>query len=193
MGKQACVMVEFKIIFGGIYYSANPRVGKLTHWGRDKMDAISQTTFSRAFSSMKIVVFWLNFHWNMFPRVQLTIIQHWFRYWLGAVQATSHYLNQWWLVYWRIYASLGLSVLRFTELLLVEVINLSVCLGTRGSNLKSYYRNDVIMSAIASQITSLTIVYSTIYSGADQRKHQSSTSLAFVRWIHRWIPRTKGQ
>ena len=46
--------------------------------------------------------------------------------------------------------------------------------------------SDVIMSTIASQITSLTIVYSTVYSGADQRKHQSSTSLAFVRGIHRW-------
>ena len=44
---------------------------------------------------------------------------------------------------------------------------------------------DVIMGAIASQITSLTIVYSTVYSGADQRKHQSSASLAFVRGIHR--------
>ena len=44
---------------------------------------------------------------------------------------------------------------------------------------------DVIMGAMASQITSLTIVYSTVYSGADQRKHQSSTSLAFVRGIHR--------
>ena len=41
------------------------------------------------------------------------------------------------------------------------------------------------MSAIASQITSLMIVYSTIYSGADQRKHQSSASLAFVRGIRR--------
>ena len=41
------------------------------------------------------------------------------------------------------------------------------------------------MGAIASQITSLTIVYSTIYSDADQRKHQSSTSLAFLRGIHR--------
>ena len=41
------------------------------------------------------------------------------------------------------------------------------------------------MSVIASQITSPTIVYSTVYSGADQRKHQSSTSLAFVRGIHR--------
>ena len=46
--------------------------------------------------------------------------------------------------------------------------------------------NDFIMSAMASQITSLTIVYSTIYSFADQRKHQSSASLAFVRRIHRW-------
>ena len=51
----------------------------LTHWGRDQMDAISQTTFSRAFSSLKMAVFELNFHWNMFVRVQLTIIEHWFR------------------------------------------------------------------------------------------------------------------
>ena len=41
------------------------------------------------------------------------------------------------------------------------------------------------MSTIASQITSLTIVYSTVYSGADQSKHQSSASLAFVWGIHR--------
>ena len=40
--------------------------------------------------------------------------------------------------------------------------------------------NDVIMGTITSQITSLTIVYSTDYSDADQRKHQSSASLAFV-------------
>ena len=45
--------------------------------------------------------------------------------------------------------------------------------------------NDVNMSAMASQITSLTIVYWTVYSGADQRKLQSSASLAFVRGIHR--------
>ena len=46
--------------------------------------------------------------------------------------------------------------------------------------------DDVIMSTIASQITSHTIVFSTVYSGADQRKHQSSASLAFVRGTHRW-------
>ena len=54
---------------------------------------------------------------------------------------------------------------------------------------------DVIMTMMASQITSLTVVYSTVYSDADQRKHQSSTSLAFVWGIHRdrWIPHAKGQ
>ena len=45
--------------------------------------------------------------------------------------------------------------------------------------------DDVIMGAMASQLTSLTIVYSTVYSGADQSKHQSSASLAFVWRIHR--------
>ena len=40
------------------------------------------------------------------------------------------------------------------------------------------------MSAMASQITSLAIVYSTVYSGTDQRQHQSSASLAFVLGIH---------
>ena len=49
-----------------------------------------------------------------------------------------------------------------------------------------YHYSDVIMGAMASQITSLTTVYSTDNSGADQRKHQSPVSLAFVRGIHRW-------
>ena len=47
------------------------------------------------------------------------------------------------------------------------------------------HHDDVIMSAIASQITSFTIVYSTVYSGADKKKHESTASLAFVRGIHR--------
>ena len=51
-------------------------------------------------------------------------------------------------------------------------------------NVISHY-DDVIMSAVASQITSLTIVCSMVYLGADQRKHESSASLAFVRGIHR--------
>ena len=46
--------------------------------------------------------------------------------------------------------------------------------------------NDLIMGTKAPQITSLMIVYSTVYSDADQRKHQSSALLAFGWRIHRW-------
>ena len=51
----------------------------LTHWGRDKMAAIFQTTLSNAFSWIRILEFWLRFHWSLFLRVQLTIFHHWFR------------------------------------------------------------------------------------------------------------------
>ena len=46
--------------------------------------------------------------------------------------------------------------------------------------------NDAIMGPMASPITSLALVYSSVYSGADQREHQNSASLAFVQEIHRW-------
>ena len=51
----------------------------LTHLPLDKMAAISQTTFSNTFSWMKSLVFRFKFHWSLFPRVLLTISQHWFR------------------------------------------------------------------------------------------------------------------
>ena len=51
----------------------------LTHWGRDKMAAIFQTTIWNAFSWMKMYAFRLSFHWSLFPRDQLTIFQHWLR------------------------------------------------------------------------------------------------------------------
>ena len=50
--------------------------------------------------------------------------------------------------------------------------------------MNEFHYDDVIMSAIASQITSLTIVYSIVYSDADQWNRQSSTSLVFVWEIH---------
>ena len=56
---------------------------------------------------------------------------------------------------------------------------------SKGQKCRKYY-SDIIMSAMASQIINLMIVYSTIYSGTDQRKLQSSMSLAFVWGIHRW-------
>ena len=54
-----------------------------------------------------------------------------------------------------------------------------------GPNFVIIHYSDIIMSTMASQTTSLAIVYLIVCSGADQRKHQSSTSLAFVRGIHR--------
>ena len=51
--------------------------------------------------------------------------------------------------------------------------------------INSYY-NNVIMSAMAPQITDFMVLFSAVYSDADQRKYQSSASLAFVRGIHRW-------
>ena len=68
----------------------------LTHWDRNKMVTILQTTFWNAFSWMQIGVFWLKYHWNFFPKAQLTIIQHWLGQWAGAAKETSHYLNHWW-------------------------------------------------------------------------------------------------
>ena len=56
-----------------------PEYSGLTHWGRDDMKNISHATLSNVFSSMKIFEFRLKFHWSWFPRVQLTIFQHWFR------------------------------------------------------------------------------------------------------------------
>ena len=72
----------------------------LTHWGRGKMAAIFLTTFWNAFSWIKMCEFCLRFHWNVFGRFELTIFHH--------------YLHQWWLAYWRIYASLGLNELIMT-------------------------------------------------------------------------------
>ena len=57
------------------------------------------------------------------------------------------------------------------------------------------HSRDIIMGAMASQITSLAIVYATVYSGADYRKHQ--TPRYWPLWGEftgdRWIPRTNSQ
>ena len=66
----------------------------------------------------------------------------------------------------------------------IYIYNLLRNVGQSDAISEQHY-GDVIMGAIASQITSLTSVYSTVYSDADQIEHQSSASLAFVRGIHR--------
>ena len=68
--------------------------------GQDTTDTILQTTFSNVFSWIVLycVVFRFKFHWTLTLRIPLTTSQHWFREWLGAEQATSHFLNQFWLI-----------------------------------------------------------------------------------------------
>ena len=75
----------------------------LTHWDRAKKATILQMTFSNAYSWMKKYELRWRFHWNLFPRVQVTIFPHWFCKWHDIEQATNHYLNYWWS---HIYASL---------------------------------------------------------------------------------------
>ena len=94
-----------QVDFRWFYFTASHNVYTracfdLTYWGLDKTDVISQTTFSNAFSLVKMYECRLRFHWSLFLMFELTIFH----------QMTSHYLNQWWLVYWRIFA-LGLNKL----------------------------------------------------------------------------------
>ena len=71
--------------------------------------------------------------------------------------------------------------------MVIKWIKLSVAsLSCFGSNIAMLHYSDVIMSTIRYQIIGVSKVCSTIGSGADQRKHQNSASLAFVRGIHRW-------
>ena len=81
----------------------------LTHWGQDKMATMFQTTFPYVFHWIKMFEFRLRFHWSLFLRFVLTYSSIGSDTWLGTDQATSHYLNQWWLFHWRIYTSLGLD------------------------------------------------------------------------------------
>ena len=86
----------------------------LTHWGQDKMAAVFQTTFSSAFSWMKMYEFRLRFYWSLFPRVQLTISQA-----PSIVSDNGLAPNRRQAIIWsndglisrRIYASLGLNEL----------------------------------------------------------------------------------
>ena len=77
-----------------------------------------------------------------------------------------------------------LSQMLIERLLLIDYCSWQLTY-TQIRTLYQVHYNDVIMTTVASQITSITVVYSIVYSGADQRKHQSSASLAFVWGIHR--------
>ena len=87
------------------------KAARLTHWDRDKMGAIFQTTCSNAFSWMKMLKFRLRFHWSLFPRVQLTILQpqwvnliHWRKAYIFFTESFSF-----WDIIWMVIISVWIQ------------------------------------------------------------------------------------
>ena len=76
-------------------------------WCRDKMAANLQRTFSQCIFLNENIWISIKISLKIVPKCPINNILL-FILWLGSDQATSHYLDQWWYVYWRIYASLGL-------------------------------------------------------------------------------------
>ena len=128
----------------------------------------------------------------------------WWRHHVMAycLMASSHYLKQCWLtineIRWHSYeGNVSLNTHDINPLVVFENFDIwnqnyishgkiNTSLFQALFQLSALHYSDVIRSAMASQITSLVIVYSTVYWGADQRKHKSSASLAFEMGIHRW-------
>ena len=141
-----------------------------------KIDGQNRRNLAEGFTSMKMLELWLKLPWFLLLRNQSTIIIIIIIY-----------------VHICMYVSLGLNglVFHFT-FSQVDITNAICCkslfireVGTTSMTISSSHYSDVIMGAMASQITSVSIVYAIICSDTNQRKHQSSASLAFVRGIHR--------
>ena len=152
-------------------------------------DEILRCTFMNEKSYMSI-----KFHWSMFPLVLLTESQHEF---LHPLSTSSQKAIAWTYVdrfSWRRMVSLSHSELN-DEIQRHIYVYIHICfnyvisvLGSHRSKVEDSgpqspgtHYSDVIMRAMASQITGVSIVCSTVCSCADQRKHQSSASLAFVQ------------
>ena len=73
----------------------------------------------------------------------------------------------------------------FSRYFVISIVAVFIALSPSNISQVCHY-SDVIMSPMASQVTGVSIVYQTVCSGADQRRHQSPSSLAFVRGSHRW-------
>ena len=187
------------------------------------MATIFKTTFSNAFSGMKINKYRSRFHW-IFPRVQLNnspaLVQIMARHRpgdkpLSEPLSTDAYMHNsasissgpfdvcsrtLWintlLCAMNIWAQFPLStMLNGYSLHLKSVWHTSSNLVCSGNRLMGHYLighiqpihySDVIISATASEVTTVSIVCSTVCSETDQRIQQSSAPLAFMKGIHRW-------
>ena len=119
---------------------------------------------------------------------------HCFRLWLATGSHKLHRTtpgfcgSQWRFIVWKCHLPIGRHFVQDSNMLnQIRKYILAAWHGTLSASLALlwWHYNDVIMGPTASHITSLTIVFSTVYSDAGQRKHQSSASLAFVWGIHR--------
>ena len=90
---------------------AEPSYNFNTLWPRRNEQHFADDIFKRIFFNENIWIS-IKISLKLVPKGPIKDIHAWFRQRLGAVQATSHYLNQWWLIYRRIYASRSLDELR---------------------------------------------------------------------------------
>ena len=119
-----------------------------------------------------------------------------------CLTAPSHYLNRWgsltctWeqfhpdidIYRWEGYQSIDMSISGQISISVILVVSICSTVHRKCSRIQyltwirklHFHYDDIIMGAIASKITGIAIVYYAFYLGADQRKHQSSASLAFV-------------
>ena len=96
----------------------------------------------------------------------------------GWSEASTWVLGQGWFTWW--------GTLKDLKIPLYEVWMKFITKLNNWKQFRIFHYSDVIMSIMVSHITSISTVYSTVYSGTDQRNHQSSASLAFVRGIYWW-------
>ena len=130
----------------------------LTHWGINKMVDILPAAFSFVCLWMESIVFWFDFLNYCWSRSMML-------YGVTRSQWVNQCMDHVWLQKTQSNPLTGSRI---------------IC----SKDAKHY--NDVIMTTMAHQITSITVVCLTVYSGTGQTKHQSFASLAFVRGIHRW-------
>ena len=110
-----------------------------------------------------------------------------YKNWISPYFRSKHQKSWWqWTEKWNRLSTQGRADRAGFELTVWLPAVITICLESDLMIHLSLHYTHVIMDTMTSQITSLTIVYSTVYSGADQRKHQSSASMTFVRGIHRW-------
>ena len=136
-----------------------------------------RTTFSNNFFYENCSINLIQISRKFIPNGTIKTNKHWFGWWLKAP-----YVRQ--MITWTNANQLACSRTYIRHSTLRSFDTFPV--GCKHGDESIWHYSNVIMSMMVSQITSLTIVYSTVYSGADQRKHQSSTSLAVVRGIHQW-------